>query len=234
MATAANHAGLTLPDGVGIILAANMLGYANKGRTTGPALMLNLCDWGREHGYRHYFFGGRPGVADALARKLSAAYPGLEVAGTFCPPFRSLRAREDAAITRHINSARPDIVWVGLGAPKQEIWMAQHQGRIEATAMIGVGAAFDFHSGNVKWAPGWIRKAGLEWAWRLASEPRRMWRRNLDSPRFLAQIVAQRLRRTLSRTPVVAMPSVRDIVAPQTDNAAASASPSYEQTRSAA
>ena len=96
-------------------------------------------------------------------------------------------------MVEQINALRPDVVWVGLGAPKQEKWMAAHVGRIDATAMIGVGAAFDFHSGNVKWAPGWIRTLGLEWAYRLIQEPKRMWRRNLDSPLFLMRVLAQRM-----------------------------------------
>ena len=120
-------------------------------------------------------------------------YPGLEVAGTYCPPFRSLSEREDQAITKRINSTDPDIVWVGLGAPKQEQWMARHVGKIKAAALIGVGAAFDFHSGNVKWAPNSVRKLGLEWAYRLAQNPRGMWRRNFDSPLFLSRVMWQRL-----------------------------------------
>jgi len=111
-----------------------------------------------------------------------------------CPPFRPLTETEDAAVVEAINRAQPDIVWVGLGAPKQEKWMAAHVGRIHAGAMIGVGAAFDFHAGTVPWAPAWIRKAGLEWAYRLALEPRRMWRRNLDSPLFLWHVILQRIR----------------------------------------
>ena len=194
MRNATTHAGLTLPDGTGIILAAKILGYKHHGRVTGPTLMLRLCDLGRRHGFRHYFYGGAEGVADKLSERLQEKFPGLEVAGTYCPPFRTLTEREDAAIVEQINKSQPDIVWVGLGAPKQEKWMADHLGKIEAFVMIGVGAAFDFHSGNVKWAPMWIRKLGIEWAYRLALEPRRMWRRNLDSPLFLCKVLVQRIR----------------------------------------
>jgi N-acetylglucosaminyldiphosphoundecaprenol N-acetyl-beta-D-mannosaminyltransferase len=193
MRQAISIASLTLPDGAGIIWACNILGYENHSRVTGPELMLKLCDWGRKDGYRHYFYGGNEGVADSLACRLSEMYPGLQVAGTYCPPFRQLRAEEDKAVVEKINAAKPDIVWVGLGAPKQEKWMAQHLGMINATVMVGVGAAFDFHSGNVKWAPACFRKFGLEWAWRLACEPKRMWRRNLDSPLFLGKVIFQRL-----------------------------------------
>lgn len=188
---------MVMPDGVGIILAARLLGYPHNGRVTGPELMLKLCDWGRKEGYRHYFYGGDEGVGEKLAEKLCRDYPGLEVVGTYSPPFRALSKQEDTQVVEQINSAKPDIVWVGLGAPKQEKWMAEHLGRINAIAMIGVGAAFDFHSGNVKWSPAWVRKVGIEWAYRLAQNPRHMWRRNLDSPLFLMKVVQQRLTMTL-------------------------------------
>jgi N-acetylglucosaminyldiphosphoundecaprenol N-acetyl-beta-D-mannosaminyltransferase len=194
MRRATEGAGLTLPDGVGIVLAAKLLRYPQCGRVAGPTLLLRLCDWGRQHGYRHYFYGGGQGVAESLASRLRDEFPGLQVAGTHSPPFRTVTEEADAALVERINSARPDIVWIGLGAPKQEKWMAAHVGRIEAAAMIGVGAAFDFHSGNVNWAPAWARKSGMEWAYRLVHEPGRMWRRNLDSPRFLLSVLARRSR----------------------------------------
>jgi N-acetylglucosaminyldiphosphoundecaprenol N-acetyl-beta-D-mannosaminyltransferase len=196
MCRAIEGAGLTLPDGVGIILAANILGYPHQGRVTGPALTLKLCDLGRRHGLRHFFCGGARGVAEELAGRLSDKYENLVVAGTYCPPFRPLTPEEDDALVARINATRPDIVWIGLGAPKQEKWMADHLDRIDAPAIIGVGAAFDFHSGTVPWSPSWGRKLGLEWAHRLALEPRRMWRRNLDSPAFLLRVFRQRFRRS--------------------------------------
>ena len=187
---ATERAALTLPDGVGIILAARLLRYPHRGRVTGPTLMLRLSDWGRPEGLRHFYYGGAPGVADRLADRLGQRYPGLEVVGTHCPPFRELTADEDAEITRQINEAKPDIVWVGLGSPKQEKWMAEHADRIDAV-LIGVGAAFDFHSGCIRWAPTWMRNMGIEWAYRLATEPRRMWRRNVNSIVFLAKVLQQ-------------------------------------------
>jgi len=198
MRKAMGLADIVLPDGVGIVLAARLLSYPHNGRVTGPALILKLCDWGRKYRYRHYFYGGSEGVANRLAERLSKLYPGLQVAGTHCPPFRPLTEEEDKDIVEDINSTNPDIVWVGLGAPKQEKWMAGHLGHINATAMIGVGAAFDFHSENVKWSPAWARRLGMEWAYRLAQNPRRMWRRNLDSPLFLLRVIQQRLTVTLS------------------------------------
>lgn len=188
---ATQGAALTLPDGVGIILAAKLLRYPHNGRVTGPTLMIKLCDWGRASGIRHYFYGGRPGIAASLADKLTVRFPGLKVAGTYCPPFKKLTSEEHADIVQQINTAKPDIVWVGLGSPKQERWMAQHMGQIDAAAMIGVGAAFDFHSGRAKWAPAWMQKMGIEWAYRLVQEPKRMWRRNLGSFVFLARILHQ-------------------------------------------
>lgn len=188
------RAGLTLPDGVGIIIAAHLLGYKNNGRVTGPTLMLKLCDWGRKYRYRHYFFGGAEYVADRLAERLSEKYPCLQVAGTYSPPFTPLSEKEDQAIVEKINATNPDIVWVGLGTLKQETWMAKHLGKIKATAMIGVGQAFDIHSGMIKWAPALLRRIGLEWVYRLAKEPKRLWRRNLETPKFMYKVICQRLR----------------------------------------
>jgi N-acetylglucosaminyldiphosphoundecaprenol N-acetyl-beta-D-mannosaminyltransferase len=173
MRRAIEMAEMTLPDGVGIILAARLLGCSHHGRVSGPILMLKMCDWGCKYGYRHYFYGGDNGVAKKLAERLSSMYPGLQVAGTYCPPFRQLTNEEENDIVEKINSTNPDIVWIGLGAPKQEKWMADNLGRIAATVMIGVGAAFDYHSGAAKWAPRWIQKLGIEWLYGIAFRPRR-------------------------------------------------------------
>lgn len=194
---AIDRADMKLPDGVGIILAANLLGYRHQGRVTGPMLMLKLCDWGRRYGYRHYFYGAGRGVPEKLAAQLAKKYPGLKIAGAYSPAFRALTSQETDRIIEMINSSHPDIVWVGLGTAKQEKWMAEHIRKIKAPIMIGVGAAFDFHSGRVKWAPGWVRKLGLEWAYRLIQDPKRMWRRNLDSLVFLTKVTYQLFCRTL-------------------------------------
>ena len=200
MQKATRSAALTLPDGIGIILAAKILGYSHSGRVTGPDLMLKCCDKGRERNYRHFFYGGAESVADKLAEKLSKKYHGLKVVGTYCPPFRKLTKDEDKHVVDMINVARPDILWVGLGAPKQEKWMFDHLGKIKATAMIGVGAAFDFHSGNVKRAPVWMQTCHIEWVYRFALDPRRMWQRYLvNSPIFLAKVVAQRIKRIFQK-----------------------------------
>jgi N-acetylglucosaminyldiphosphoundecaprenol N-acetyl-beta-D-mannosaminyltransferase len=193
MKIAVARSALTLPDGIGVVLGAAILSYEHSGRLSGPEVMLAVCDEGRRYGLSHYFYGGAEGVAPNLAAKLQERFPGLNVAGYYTPPFRKLTEEEDAAVIRTINSKKPDILWVGLGAPKQEKWMAEHRDRIEAPAMIGVGAAFDFHSENKAWCPAILRRAGLEWAYRLACEPARLWRRNLDSPLFLATVARQAL-----------------------------------------
>jgi N-acetylglucosaminyldiphosphoundecaprenol N-acetyl-beta-D-mannosaminyltransferase len=194
MHAATNGAALTLPDGIGVLWAARILRCPQHGRITGPTLMLKMCDWGRQYGMRHFFYGGSPGVSKTLATRMVKRFPGLQIAGFYSPPFREMTAEEDETCIRAINDSRPDIVWVGLGAPRQEIWMARHVDRIVAHALIGVGAAFDFHSGNVRWAPEWVRRIGLEWLHRLATEPRRLWKRNLDSPLFMSSVVLQLLR----------------------------------------
>jgi N-acetylglucosaminyldiphosphoundecaprenol N-acetyl-beta-D-mannosaminyltransferase len=190
---ATRQADLVVPDGVGAVLAGTILGYRHCGRISGPTLMLSVCEGGLSQGVRHFFYGGRPGIPESLARGLEMRFPGLCVAGVLSPPFHELSAEEDNRLAASINSARPDIVWVGLGSPKQEKWMLKHVGSLQAAALIGVGAAFDFHAGVIPWAPRWIRLAGLEWAWRLILEPRRMWRRNLDSPLFLLAVLKQKL-----------------------------------------
>lgn len=197
--SALNEADITLPDGIGIILAARLLGYEHQGRISGPTLMLKLCDLGREDGYRHFFYGGADGIADRLARRLMKTYPGLEVAGTYCPPFRPLKKEEKNRIVDKINSANPDIVWVGLGAPKQEKWMASHCGRIEATVTIGVGAAFDFHSGNAKWAPRPIQTLGCEGIYYLLFRPRRTFPKLFGTSLFTTMIIGTSLMRKVKK-----------------------------------
>lgn len=192
MGSATLNSALILPDGVGIVLAARLLGVKHHGRVPGPDFMLALMNAGREAGLRHYLFGGKPGLASVLADRLREAYPGVQIVGASSPPFRRSTDEEDRAIVDALNGLDADVVWVGLGAPKQEKWMAEHRDRLTATALVGVGAAFDFHSGAVRRAPRWIQKVGVEWAHRLFVEPRRMLKRNVDSFTFLARVVAQR------------------------------------------
>lgn len=189
-----NRSGLTTPDGMPLVWLCRLLGHRHVERVYGPDLMLALCDRSVSSGFRHYFYGGRQGVAQELADKLARRYPGLQVAGTHSPPFRRLTPEEDAEIVRRINAANSDIVWVGLGSPKQERWMAAHIDRINASVLIGVGAAFDFHTGVKVQAPHWMQRSGLEWFFRLVTEPRRLWRRYLvNNPLFLMRISTQLL-----------------------------------------
>jgi N-acetylglucosaminyldiphosphoundecaprenol N-acetyl-beta-D-mannosaminyltransferase len=154
--------------------------------------MLALCERSVGRGYRHFFYGGAEGVPERLAASLQQRFPGLLVVGTYSPPFRPLTSEEDVQVVQMINEAAPDVVWVGLGSPKQDQWMAAHVGQLAAPVLIGVGAAFDFHAGRKKQAPLWMQRSGLEWLFRLLTEPRRLWRRYLISnPKFVFLVLAQ-------------------------------------------
>lgn len=170
-------AGLVTPDGMPLVFMARRLGFPRTGRVYGPDLMRALTALSARKGYRQYYFGGATGLPEQLAGRLQAQFPGLPVAGTFSPPFRPSSPEEDAEIVARINAARPDILWVGLSTPKQEYWMARHRDRLEVPVMVGVGAAFDFLAGTKRQAPAWMQRRGLEWAFRLGTEPRRLWRR---------------------------------------------------------
>ena len=184
-----NDALLTTPDGMPLV----WLGPRHVERVYGPDVLLAVCDAGRAHGLRHYFYGGAPGVADALATQLTARFPGLEVAGTHSPPYRPLVAEEFSAFRAEISRLRPDIIWIGLGSPKQEIFMAAHAPQLDAALLIGVGAAFDFHSGRIRQAPRWLQRSGLEWLFRLWTEPRRLAHRYLvTNTLFVLHVLAQR------------------------------------------
>ena len=184
-----NGAGLVTPDGMPLVWLCRRSGFRQVERVYGPDLLLACCQRSTTRGYRHYFYGGAPGVPEKLAERLTSRFPGLDVVGTHSPPFRPLTAEEDAAVVGRINAAGPDIVWVGLSTPKQERWMAEHVGRLNAAALIGVGAAFDFHAGVKKQAPRWIQRSGLEWLFRAAQEPGRLIPRYLSThPSFLWQL----------------------------------------------
>jgi N-acetylglucosaminyldiphosphoundecaprenol N-acetyl-beta-D-mannosaminyltransferase len=186
-----NASGLTTPDGMPMVWAGRLAG-ASISRVYGPDLLLELCRVSAERGWRHYFYGGGEGIADRLATRLSARFPGLLVAGTCSPPFRPATAEEDRATIEEINRSRADIVWIGLSTPKQERWMSAHVGRLQAAALIGVGAAFDIHAGTLAQAPRWMQRSGLEWLYRLYREPRRLWRRYLsNNPRFVFRIATR-------------------------------------------
>jgi N-acetylglucosaminyldiphosphoundecaprenol N-acetyl-beta-D-mannosaminyltransferase len=179
---------------------ARWLGHMNTRRVYGPDLMRTLSALSPARGYRHFYYGGGEGVAERLKSALEQTYPGLNVVGTITPPFRAVTREEDEAIVARIRAARPDIIWVGLSTPKQERWMASHVGRLDAPALIGVGAAFDFLAGDKKQAPAWMQRCALEWLFRLATEPRRLWRRYLTIvPKFIILAGAQLMRTHLRK-----------------------------------
>lgn len=190
---------LALPDGVPLTWVGRLGGQAVE-RVCGPDMMPALIARTAATGARHYFYGGAPGVAERLAERFSARAPGIVVAGTSSPPFRPLTPEEDAAEIAAINATRPDYVWVGLGAPKQDLWAARQRPHLDAAVILAVGAAFDFHSGGLKRAPGWMQRHGLEWVFRLWSEPRRLARRYLvTNTRFVALLARDAIARRLGR-----------------------------------
>lgn len=185
-----NHSTLTVPDGMGTVWFLRLLGHS-AGRVYGPDLLLAACKRGLGSGWRHYFLGGASEVAERLVGRLQAGFPGLQIAGVFSPPFRKMDENEVRNMVNEINKSRADIVWVGLGSPKQEFWMAEFRERLHAPVLVGVGAAFDFLSGAKPQAPRWMQRAGFEWLFRLASEPRRLWRRYASYPLFVILAAGQ-------------------------------------------
>ena len=186
-----NESWLTTADGMPLV----WLGPKGITRVYGPDLMLAVLDEGRQVNLRHYFYGGPPGVAEELQYKMTAAYPGLQVVGTFTHPFRDLTSEEWARFQGEVASLRPDVIWVGIGTPRQERFMAQTWQKLETGVMVGVGAAFDFHTGRVRQAPRWMMRCGLEWFFRLCMEPRRLAARYFKTnPIFVARAFAQKLR----------------------------------------
>lgn len=171
-----NGAVLALPDGGPLSQYSRRKGFVDAARVTGPDLMKEMLRESAQKHYRHYFYGSTPETLDILRRTITENYPGALIAGMFSPPFRPLTPAEDAAAVAAINEAHPDFVWVGLGAPKQERWMAHHQGAVHAL-MIGVGAAFDYEAGNIRRAPLWMQRCNLEWLYRLLQDPRRLFMR---------------------------------------------------------
>jgi N-acetylglucosaminyldiphosphoundecaprenol N-acetyl-beta-D-mannosaminyltransferase len=186
-----NGSGLTVPDGMSLVWLLRLKGHRHVGRVYGPDLMLAACQASVPLGHRHFLYGGAPGVAEELAARLQGQVPGLRVAGVYAPPFRELSLEEERQAVSRIDESRADIVWVGLSTPKQERWMAAHLGRIDAPVMIGVGAAFDFLSGSKPQAPRWMQRSGLEWLFRLLSEPRRLWPRYRQYPKFVALVLRE-------------------------------------------
>lgn len=167
---------LAIPDGGPLSSVGQKRGFKNMKRTTGPSLMGEIFKISAAEGYRHYFYGSTDETLKKLYSVLTESYPGIQIAGMYSPPFRPMTENEDKEIVARINETKPDFVWVGLGAPKQEKWMAAHQGRVSGL-MIGVGAGFDYHAGNIERAPEWMQKSNLEWVYRLLQDPKRLFGR---------------------------------------------------------
>jgi len=185
-------ADLTVPDGISLIKVARRKGVPLKTRVAGTDLMNAFFARHQHTGVKHFFFGDTDQTLARLREKLEEAYPGITIAGCYSPPFRPITSEEDAAMIQRINDARPDVLWVGLGLPKQEQWIHEHRARLHVPLMLGVGAAFKFLAGTVTRAPGWVGELGLEWLWRFAHEPRRLWRRiMIEGPQFLGHVALE-------------------------------------------
>jgi len=188
-----NSAGMVTPDGMPLVWVAHASGHPEVSRVYGPDLMLAELTASARTGHRHFFYGGGHGVAQRLAERMKARFPGLAIAGVYEPPYAPLDRLCTDEMASIINAAQPDVVWIGMSSPKQDRWMARMRDRLDAAVLIAVGAAFDFHSGAVKQAPVWMQRSGLEWVYRLATDPRRLWRRYLvDNPWFLWELGLQR------------------------------------------
>ena len=184
---------LAVPDGQPLVWALRALGHPSPSRVYGPELMARYCARSAATGTRMYLYGGRnQGALVQLALNLRRRFPGIQIVGGYSPPFREPTEQEREWTASEINASQADVVWVGTGQPKQEKWMAEMRGRLDAPLLIGVGAAFDFHAGLVPQAPSWMQSLGLEWTYRLAHEPRRLWRRYARyNPRFIVGFVKQ-------------------------------------------
>lgn len=193
--TVINEADMATPDGAPVAWMLRRLGFSDQKRINGPDLMWKYCELAATRNESIFLYGGLPETLDLLKQRLIEAFPNLQVAGTYSPPFHAPSAVEDDVIVQKINASGAGTVWVSLGCPKQELWMAQHRGKINAV-MIGVGAAFDYHAGAIARAPHWMQNSGLEWLYRLYSEPSRLWRRYLvTNTLFIVKAAKQLLSR---------------------------------------
>ena len=183
--SALNTVDVAAPDGLPLVWYIHRLGFKNIERTAGPDFMPLAFENGVVRGWRHYLYGSTESILEALTLNLKQTYPGTQIVGSYSPPFRPLTDDETSVVAAQINAANPDLVWVGLGMPRQELWMAEFQARLDAPVLLGVGAAFEILAGKRKRAPAWMRRHGLEWLHRFAQEPRRLWRRYLLCSRFI-------------------------------------------------
>jgi N-acetylglucosaminyldiphosphoundecaprenol N-acetyl-beta-D-mannosaminyltransferase len=180
-----NRSFLTTPDGMPTVWLGRARGFKQMTRVYGPDYMLGLCERSLVRGYKHFLYGGKPGVAEELRDELTRRFPGLNIVGTYTPPFRPLTLAEEVELRLQLEASQADVFWCGLSTPKQERFMAAYCHRLPVKLMVGVGAAFDLLSGNLSEAPDWMKNAGLQWLYRLIKEPKRLWRRYLlNNPRF--------------------------------------------------
>ncbi len=186
-----NKSGLTTPDGMAVVWILKMKGNKTVSRVYGPDLLLSLCELSNKEGWKHYFYGSTNQVLNKLQTRLLKEYPEVNICGAYAPSIQVGKITERQEVIDNINQLEPDIVWVGLGSPKQEYWMSEHREKLNAPLMIGVGAAFDFVSGNINQAPTWIQRGGIEWLYRLLNEPRRLWRRYIKYPKFVLLVLKE-------------------------------------------
>ena len=187
-----NEATLCLPDGMPTVWVGRAQGNLLMARVYGPDYMLELCRLSVARGYRQFLYGGRPGVAQILQRKLEEQIPGIQIVGTYTPPFGPLPAAQERELSEQVAACKPNILWVGLSTPKQERFMAEYLGKLDVRLMAGVGAAFDIHAGLISDSPDWIKACGLQWLDRLRKEPRRLWKRYAKSnPAFVWNLALQ-------------------------------------------
>ena len=187
-----NHSFLNTPDGMPMVWMGRWQGFGAMARVYGPDLMLRVCEFSQGQGWAHFLYGGAPGVAVELRHRLKQRFPAIKIVGTYTPPFRPLTAEEEQELVRVVQAVKPDVFWVGLSTPKQEKFMAQYWQKLDATLFFGVGAAFDFHAGRVRQAPIWMQRSGLEWLFRLACDPGRLWKRYLkNNPLFVFRVFCQ-------------------------------------------
>ncbi len=187
-----NSADLWAPDGIAPVAVAKLKGFRGAERTPGADIMKAFFELADKKGYSSFFYGDTDDTLTALKENIGEKYPGHRIAGFFSPPFRPLTPEEDERVVRMINEARPDVLWVGLGLPKQDRWIFEHKDRLKVPVAIGVGAAFLFLSGKVKRVPGWVGRSGLEWVWRFMKEPRKLWRRDLiEGPQFVWHVLLE-------------------------------------------
>ena len=195
------HADYSLPDGMPLVWLLKLKGHGVNERIYGPDMMLRICEEAAKKGWRCFLYGGREDTLKLLKESLLHRYPSLKIVGSCAPPFREVTKEEDNQICGIINAAHPDIVWVSLGTPRQDIWMYEHQNKLDVSVLHGVGAAFDFISGQIPQAPRWMMHAGLEWLFRFIVEPKRLWKRyTIANIKFIFYLCYYALRRTKGKT----------------------------------